>query len=348
VEQSLQLDRISIRNQLQQKYMNTQKHGSPVSEPQVSIVIPLYNEEEYISDCLTSLVNQDFPANKFEIIVVDNGSSDKSLDISIRFDVAVYSLPDVKVGAVRNYGASVSRGEILVFIDADCTADENWLSRGVSVLADYDAVGGLVKLRDNPSWVEKYWILNDSNTFIYQHTFSGACIFINKQIFESVNGFSSELNAGEDSKLTYDLIDRRYRISINPELNVTHLGYPQTVSNFINRQRWHSADYAFQLHRVFRDKTLFLTVTYLIMFVVMGAGIATNNLQATSVSVLFLLIIPMIFSLKRIVRYGGLRNDLNVFAIYAIDSLYVIGRVMGLLEGIGRVLLGKRAIKIDQ
>jgi len=85
----------------------------------VSIIIPTYNEEEYIANCLIAIQNQDF--EDYEVIVVDNGSTDKTKDVvslfrKVRF---VEQKAELGAGASKNYGADIANGQILLFIDAD-------------------------------------------------------------------------------------------------------------------------------------------------------------------------------------------------------------------------------------
>ena len=131
------------------------------SVPSISVVIPVYNEERYLGACLTSLAKLDYPDSEVEIILVDNGSTDRSLDIAGGYDVKVYECPGVTVGAVRNFGASKATGKLIVFIDSDCVVKPDWLHRGLSSLGEgVDVAGGLYLLRERPSWIERYWILN--------------------------------------------------------------------------------------------------------------------------------------------------------------------------------------------
>ncbi len=304
------------------------------SKPFISIIIPLFNEEKYIRDCLDSLFSLNYPTDKLEIIVVDNGSSDRSAEIVKEYAVKLYSLPEVKVGAVRNYGVSKSNiGEYVAFLDADCTVEPEWLEAGVIELQTYDAVGGLVKLRKDPSWIEKYWLLNDSVPSVFQNTFSGASIFIKRNVFEDIGGFDENLNAGEDSALTSSLINQGYKINITTRLNVTHLGFPTTVADFIDRQKWHASDYIEKLGDLFRDKVLFIVVLYLTSIVFMPVGFLFSDVIFL-ISLATIIVSPAIFSTKRIIRYGGLKPGYSVLLIYCVDFLYLIGRVYGLLTGI--------------
>lgn len=313
------------------------------NKPLVSIIVPLFNEEEYIADCLNSLLSLDFSENKYEIIVIDNGSNDRSCEIVKEFEVNFFSMPAVKVGAVRNYGASLAKGEIFVFIDSDCTVDVGWLKDGINELAHFDAVGGLVMLRKNPSWIEKNWVLSSSRSFKFQSTFSGASIFIKKSVFDSVGGFDATLNVGEDSQLTYDLIKQGFLIDINPKLNVTHLGFPTTIIDFIYRQKWHASDYAFKFTQIFSDKIFFLVFLYLVCLILMIISIFAMNAVLFIGVLCFMLFIPGILTVKRVLRYGGISKDHNLASIYVVDFFYILGRVLGFVEGMARILFNRKS-----
>lgn len=115
-------------------------------QPFVSIVVPAYNEEKFIGDCLESLSNLSYPKCRYEIIVVDNCSKDNTATIAESMGAIVIRNAIGKVGAVRNQGATVARGEILAFIDADCIAGKNWLKSAIDKLKDptVGAVGGCI------------------------------------------------------------------------------------------------------------------------------------------------------------------------------------------------------------
>ena len=97
--------------------------------PLVSIIIPALNAENTIKDCLNSIKQLDYPDLKIEVIVVDNGSDDKTADIAMQFGAKVLYKPDLNVGGLRNAGAKVSSGDILAFTDADCVVEKDWLSQ---------------------------------------------------------------------------------------------------------------------------------------------------------------------------------------------------------------------------
>src|SRR5690554_1839093 len=184
-----------------------------------SIIIPCLNEERYLKECLFSLRSQNYPRELFEIIVVDNGSLDGSLEIARNLaDIAV-SLPKANVGAVRNFGSKYASSQFLVFIDADCTVDVNWLNRANHILASSSDVvfGGGCLLPQNPVWVEKYWLLEDSKGNSLPSALIGCSILINRDIFDRIGGFDENLASGEDSLLHTMLRANGYQIVISSD-----------------------------------------------------------------------------------------------------------------------------------
>jgi GT2 family glycosyltransferase len=94
----------------------------------VSVVVCVYNDEAYIKDCLISLTRQTYPDDRYEIIVVDDGSTDRSGEIVRSFsDITYIWQQNLGPSAARNTGIQVSRGDLIAFTDSDCVACETWL-----------------------------------------------------------------------------------------------------------------------------------------------------------------------------------------------------------------------------
>ncbi len=127
---------------------------SVVAVPRFSIVIPAFNEEFYLGDCLASLTGQDFPG-PFEIIVVDNNSSDLTATVARAGGATVIFEPERGVCQARQRGAQEALGEIIVSADADTLYDPTWLSsieRRFVANPELVAVGGPCYFRDGPRW----------------------------------------------------------------------------------------------------------------------------------------------------------------------------------------------------
>lgn len=82
-----------------------------------SIIVPNYNKGKYINECLNSIINQTF--KNYEIIVVDDGSSDNSLEEIKKYDVSLYHTNRLQAGGARNIGMKKAKGEYIVFLDSD-------------------------------------------------------------------------------------------------------------------------------------------------------------------------------------------------------------------------------------
>lgn len=95
--------------------------------PKFSIIIPVYNVEEYIERTLKSVFNQS--EKDFEVILVNDGSTDKSIEIAKNFDVKVINIKHSSVSEARNVGAKEAKGEYLVFLDSDDYWDKNLLKK---------------------------------------------------------------------------------------------------------------------------------------------------------------------------------------------------------------------------
>jgi len=128
------------------------------SRPRFSIVIPCYNEESYIGDTLTSLQQQTFDGT-FEIIVVDNNSTDKSSEIAKQFGVQVICESRAGVCWARQAGTEAARGEIVISTDADTIFAPDWLQKIDATFRrnkKYVAVAGPCIYRSGPYWGKIY------------------------------------------------------------------------------------------------------------------------------------------------------------------------------------------------
>lgn len=95
-----------------------------------SVIVPFLNEELYIERCVRSLLGQDFDKNEYELIFIDNGSTDRSAEIVRAFPRVIFLSEEKKnVYAVRNKGLAIAKGRIIAFTDADCVVRRDWLTQ---------------------------------------------------------------------------------------------------------------------------------------------------------------------------------------------------------------------------
>jgi glycosyltransferase involved in cell wall biosynthesis len=112
----------------------------------ISVVVPVYNGADTLRDCLQSLTTQNTPRQAFEVIVVDDGSSDPSADVASQFDVRVIRQSNAGAAAARNAGMLAANAEWVAFTDADCVASRGWLKALLRAVAsapeDVNCVAG--------------------------------------------------------------------------------------------------------------------------------------------------------------------------------------------------------------
>lgn len=300
--------------------------------PFVSVILPAKNEEKYIGDTLRALMQQDYPKDRMEVIVVDNISSDRTPEIVKKFGARLITFEGSPVGAVRNYGFKESIGKVIFFIDSDCVSPKNWVSNGVKELEKNEkfVLGGGCYLREKPYFIERYWLLNSKTGTTLPKDLIGASIAIHRGAFEKSGMFPEDITSGEDTKLSQNLVRFGYNVQMTNEMSVAHLGNPITVKEFYLRQVWHSENYFQDIKSSFRDPIFFISLLFLSLLFLFLAS--TFLLQSKSLSILLLLLVlPAILSVKRIIRSGLLSHFFQLPAIYTLDLIYLCGRSSGLI-----------------
>lgn len=186
-----------------------------VAATDVSVIIPTLNEEKYLPRCLKSLINQETDRS-LEILVIDGGSTDHTVQVAEKYADEVLMKPRAPVGAARNLGAKVAKGNILAFIDADTIANPQWLdSIDAAFRRDPRAVGLTGPtlpydgcLSDDITY--RLWTIYLQRILLYlqmPHVIGFNCAY-RRPPFLSVGGFDEDSVMSEDIKLAHKI--RRY------------------------------------------------------------------------------------------------------------------------------------------
>lgn len=178
--------------------------------PFFSVIIPLYNKEDYIEDTLKSVLNQSF--KDFEIIIVNDGSTDNSLEIIKNFSDSRIKIIDQKnlgLSIARNNGVKNAKFNYIAFLDADDLWMEDYLQTITSLILinnSYEVFATSIKvLKPKKKAIFKLAVFNHKSIKIIssyfeisENIFSPSSLVINKNVFITVGGFNENVNYGED------------------------------------------------------------------------------------------------------------------------------------------------------
>lgn len=107
----------------------------------ITIILPTYNNEKTLEECLQSIRMQKFPAKDYELLVIDGGSSDRTLTIAKRYDAVIINNPDRVEEKARILGISKAKGELILFVDADNVLEgKDWLTRMAKPFEDKEII----------------------------------------------------------------------------------------------------------------------------------------------------------------------------------------------------------------
>lgn len=220
-------------------------HAGPSSTPAVSVIVAFYNRRDEVSICLESIMAQELPTGAgIEIVAVDNGSTDGTRQLLTEYPVRIVDCSVRGPAAARNAGVRAARAPIVAMTDSDCVTEPGWLTSLIEPFSDPEVLGagGRIDALSVDTGValfaEKTQILNQgklfSGVFCFPPFFATANAAYRRDIFEKVGGFDENLRVGEDSDLTWRVLDLGGRIAYCPGAVVRH-GHRETFREFFHQ-----------------------------------------------------------------------------------------------------------------
>jgi glycosyltransferase involved in cell wall biosynthesis len=226
--------------------------------PLVSVIVPCFNDEEYIADCLTSICEQDYP--EIEIIVVDDGSSDRSAQIVRGFEgVRLIEQENQGPAAARNVGIRAAQGDLIAF----CDADDAWLHGKLSQQ--------VACLHENPIYSVCFsdcfhWIANENGEYPLRESFpvakelekdldpqrsgnvfprillsfdywTGGAL-LRREVLNDIGLFDESMHIGEDIDL-WSRIARRYLVAFIPGRTTLYRRNPKSITRTVFEPQYH-------------------------------------------------------------------------------------------------------------
>jgi|GEM_PF-3250054 len=210
----------------------------------ISIIIPVKNGARHVKGCIDSILSTRTSDTEIEVIVVDNGSTDETVELLAERDVSILREETPGPYAARNRGAKVARGDILAFTDIDCRVDPHWAASIRSAMKRSDAVCGMslgAEGGDIARLIQERYQKNIDNRIASRPPlpiFDTRNAAIRRDVFMKVGGFDTRFQDIADDLLGIMARIHGYNVEFEPGMVVTHI-HPESLVDVAGRQIRH-------------------------------------------------------------------------------------------------------------
>lgn len=316
----------------------------------VSIIIPTKNNADILEKCLESIRNLDYPDDEIEVIIVDGHSTDDTVEIARKCGCKVVYEDAGTIGGARNIGVEHSEGDYIVFIDADCVVDRDWLKNlirefrdekvasvgGPNITPEDDTefakcIGEALKLLSIPG--ARYAFNADRVVEIHHNPTCNSAY--RRSIFQEVGGFNPKLITCDDEELDYRIRKKGYRILFTPHARVYH--YRRSTWKSFAKMAWNYGVGRGQVIKLHREmaKWYYCTPSALILLIasLFALSFAAPILSLIAVSILVIGGIGVGLMSLYLTTKTGIRHFITYCVLIAI---WFWGYGLGMLRGLGK------------
>jgi len=242
--------------------------NAPAHDIRVSVVVPSFNNSDILPTCLDALLAQDFPIEDYEIVIVDDGSTDDTRDAVSRYagrspEIRYCHQENQGPAAARNHGAREARGAIIMFTDDDCEPESNWISEMYRPFeeskGDVCAVKGAYRTRQTSliaqfaqaEFENRYRKMRQAEHIDFVDTYAAA---FKRDVFLALHGFDTRFPVAnnEDVEFSYRMASHGHKMVFNPEAVVFHR-HPDTLFSYL-KLKFGRAYWRMAVYRAFPDK----------------------------------------------------------------------------------------------
>ncbi len=235
-----------------------------MQNPDFSVIVPAYQAADIIAACVTALAQQTVPRDRYEVLIVDDGSTDGTAAAARAAGAdRVLTIAHQGPAGARNAGVEAARGEIVLFTDADCVPSEDWIAQMSAAFreAEVDGAKGVYRTQQRSlvarfvqlEYEDKYDKMRDLERIDFVDTYSAA---YRRQVLVQGGRFDESFPraSGEDIELSYRLAQQGHKLVFASRAVVFHR-HPATLKQYL-RRKYYVGFWRVRMYRLHPDKML--------------------------------------------------------------------------------------------